>query len=432
MFSIDHPTLNRFYSFHYTLPFILAGLSIFHIAALHQYGSTNPLGINTQSSTIYFGTYFGLKDLVAFLFLVLVFAILVFFYPEYLGQLAVQTSNCFYYNSAICWERLLGIGAQIINLPKVYLAKIQNLVGNNSDQSAGNERNQNLMIWLMVKPLCHRDLKHLNSRSFSSSETTRDTPNFYSTKQLDSDDFYCWLGGLTDGDGSFFVSKEGYFSFELTLDAKDIQCLYKIKTFLKVGSVTKRSSVNAYRFRLSKSQEVFKLAIRLNEYLLTSSKRNQLNKVFNFAIQQPNKPQTLNFIRDSAWLTGFFDAEGHFLVMNKFTLTFNIAQKDKQILEFIQESLGFGHIRHDSSWNGWIFTVSTREGIRIILNYLSKYPCQTTKNADTITFKRLLYFMDQKYHYLGHPNRSKVESLIQTFKNRYKTKLGEDIVQNSV
>jgi ubiquinol-cytochrome c reductase cytochrome b subunit len=85
-FSIDHPTLNRFYSFHYTLPFILAGLSIFHIAALHQYGSTNPLGINTQGSTIPFGTYFTSKDLLGFLFMLLTFAILVFFYPEYLGH----------------------------------------------------------------------------------------------------------------------------------------------------------------------------------------------------------------------------------------------------------------------------------------------------------------------------------------------------------
>jgi len=125
-FSIDHPTLNRFYSFHYTLPFILAGLSIFHIAALHQYGSTNPLGINTQGSTIYFGTYFGLKDLVAFLFLVLVFAILVFFYPEYLGLLAVQTSNCFYYDIAICWEHLSDLGAQMNRFTRLYLAKIQN------------------------------------------------------------------------------------------------------------------------------------------------------------------------------------------------------------------------------------------------------------------------------------------------------------------
>lgn len=85
-FSIDQPTLNRFYSLHYTLPFVLAGLSIFHIAALHQYGSTNPLGVNTQSSTIPFGPYFGMKDLLGVLVLLFVFASLVFFYPDLLGH----------------------------------------------------------------------------------------------------------------------------------------------------------------------------------------------------------------------------------------------------------------------------------------------------------------------------------------------------------
>jgi ubiquinol-cytochrome c reductase cytochrome b subunit len=85
-FSVDNPTLNRFYSFHYTLPFILAGLSVFHIAALHQYGSTNPLGINSQSSTISFGVYFGVKDLLGALFLALLFSYLVFFNPDLLGH----------------------------------------------------------------------------------------------------------------------------------------------------------------------------------------------------------------------------------------------------------------------------------------------------------------------------------------------------------
>ena len=106
------------------MPFILAGLSIFHIAALHQYGSTNPLGINTQGSTIPFGTYFTSKDLLGFLFMLLTFAILVFFYPEYLGQLAKlkifwSSSNClllpiitigrakYYNNVAICWKNPL-------------------------------------------------------------------------------------------------------------------------------------------------------------------------------------------------------------------------------------------------------------------------------------------------------------------------------------
>jgi ubiquinol-cytochrome c reductase cytochrome b subunit len=85
-FSVDNPTLNRFYSFHYTLPFVLAGLSVFHIAALHQYGSTNPLGINSQSSSISFGTYFGTKDLLGALFLAMLFAYLVFFNPDLLGH----------------------------------------------------------------------------------------------------------------------------------------------------------------------------------------------------------------------------------------------------------------------------------------------------------------------------------------------------------
>ncbi len=85
-FSVDNPTLNRFYSLHYTLPFILAGLSVFHIAALHQYGSTNPLGINSQSSAIAFGTYFGTKDLLGALFLALLFSYLVFFDPDLLGH----------------------------------------------------------------------------------------------------------------------------------------------------------------------------------------------------------------------------------------------------------------------------------------------------------------------------------------------------------
>jgi ubiquinol-cytochrome c reductase cytochrome b subunit len=85
-FSIDNPTLNRFYSFHYTFPFLLAGLSIFHIAALHQYGSTNPLGVNTQTSTIPFGIYFVLKDLIGLLYLALAYTVLVFFFPEWLGH----------------------------------------------------------------------------------------------------------------------------------------------------------------------------------------------------------------------------------------------------------------------------------------------------------------------------------------------------------
>lgn len=85
-FTVDNPTLNRFYSFHYLFPFLLAALSLAHLAALHQYGSTNPLGINAQTDLVDFYPYFYVKDLVATLGLAALAALLVGFYPEVLGH----------------------------------------------------------------------------------------------------------------------------------------------------------------------------------------------------------------------------------------------------------------------------------------------------------------------------------------------------------
>ena len=86
LFSVDNPTLNRFYSAHYLLPFILAGLSILHLAALHQYGSTNPIGVNAQADLIPFYPYYVLKDLAGFFVLAVFAGFLVFFYPDILGH----------------------------------------------------------------------------------------------------------------------------------------------------------------------------------------------------------------------------------------------------------------------------------------------------------------------------------------------------------
>lgn len=85
-FSVDNPTLNRFFSFHYLFPFQLAALSLVHLAALHQYGSTNPLGINAQTDQVDFYPYFYTKDLGAALALSRFAAYLVSFNPELLGH----------------------------------------------------------------------------------------------------------------------------------------------------------------------------------------------------------------------------------------------------------------------------------------------------------------------------------------------------------
>jgi ubiquinol-cytochrome c reductase cytochrome b subunit len=65
-FSVDNATLNRFFSLHYLLPFVIAGLTLLHLTFLHQEGSNNPLGVNTNVDFISFYPYFYVKDLFAF------------------------------------------------------------------------------------------------------------------------------------------------------------------------------------------------------------------------------------------------------------------------------------------------------------------------------------------------------------------------------
>jgi ubiquinol-cytochrome c reductase cytochrome b subunit len=85
-FSVDNATLNRFYSFHYLLPFLIAGAAIIHIAILHQNGSNNPLGINANMDKISFYPYFIFKDVFSWLVIGIIYSLFVYFAPNYLGH----------------------------------------------------------------------------------------------------------------------------------------------------------------------------------------------------------------------------------------------------------------------------------------------------------------------------------------------------------
>nr|YP_009485510.1 cytochrome b [Melosira undulata]AVR57574.1 cytochrome b [Melosira undulata] len=85
-FTIDNPTLNRFYSLHFFLPFILVGLSLIHLILLHKDGSNNPLGIDSSIDKIPFYPYFFVKDLFAFFVFFFIFLFFVFYYPNILGH----------------------------------------------------------------------------------------------------------------------------------------------------------------------------------------------------------------------------------------------------------------------------------------------------------------------------------------------------------
>nr|QHF17724.1 cytochrome b [Vespa basalis] len=85
-FAVDMPTLNRFYSFHFIFPFIILFLVIIHLTFLHESGSSNPMGINSNIYKILFHKNFSYKDLITFLILLTMLFIFMFQYPFLLSD----------------------------------------------------------------------------------------------------------------------------------------------------------------------------------------------------------------------------------------------------------------------------------------------------------------------------------------------------------
>ena len=87
-FSVDNPTLNRFFSLHYLIPFLIFGVVILHIWALHVPGNNNPVGISvkSQQDTVPFHPYYTVKDGFALVVFMILFSYFVFFAPNVLGH----------------------------------------------------------------------------------------------------------------------------------------------------------------------------------------------------------------------------------------------------------------------------------------------------------------------------------------------------------
>ena len=87
-FAVDNPTLNRFFSLHYLMPFMIFGVVFLHVVALHITGSNNPLGIDVKSpqDTLPFHPYYTAKDSIGVCVYLLVFAGLIFFAPNFFGE----------------------------------------------------------------------------------------------------------------------------------------------------------------------------------------------------------------------------------------------------------------------------------------------------------------------------------------------------------
>merc|ERR1712217_56269 len=85
-FSVSNATLNRFYSLHYLLPFILAALAAVHLICLHEDGSNNPIGVQSEIDKVPFHVYYSTKDIFGIVVMVLLLTSIVFLSPNLLGD----------------------------------------------------------------------------------------------------------------------------------------------------------------------------------------------------------------------------------------------------------------------------------------------------------------------------------------------------------
>nr|AGA80855.1 cytochrome b [Spizelloides arborea] len=85
-FSVDNPTLTRFFALHFLLPFLIVGLTLVHLTLLHETGSNNPLGIPSDCDKIPFHPYYTIKDILGFALMLSLLVSLALFSPNLLGD----------------------------------------------------------------------------------------------------------------------------------------------------------------------------------------------------------------------------------------------------------------------------------------------------------------------------------------------------------
>nr|AKK32229.1 cytochrome b [Diptychus maculatus] len=83
-FSVDNATLTRFFAFHFLFPFVIAAATILHLLFLHETGSNNPIGLNSDADKVSFHPYFTYKDLLGFVIMLFCLMLVALFFPNLL------------------------------------------------------------------------------------------------------------------------------------------------------------------------------------------------------------------------------------------------------------------------------------------------------------------------------------------------------------
>lgn len=188
--------------------------------------------------------------------------------------------------------------------------------------------------------------------------------------------FNQWLAGLIDGDGSFYLTKKGYASLEITMDIRDEHALQIIKN-LYGGSVKLVTGERALRYCLRHKEGFLALVRDVNGEIRNSYRLVQLNKIclkYGITLIYPNK-----LTYNNGWLSGFFDADGSVTLNgNNGQLAITLTQKTSEILQPLLDIYG-GSIYIDRTSNNFKWYVSNKEGILKLITYFTEYPSRSLK-----------------------------------------------------
>nr|YP_010004104.1 cytochrome b [Appias nero]QNR01210.1 cytochrome b [Appias nero] len=162
-FAVDNATLTRFYTFHFLMPFVILAMTMIHLMFLHQTGSNNPLGINSNLDKIPFHPYFTFKDLIGFIIILFILIMLTLTNPYMLGDpdnfipanplvtpVHIQPEWYFLFAYAILRSIPNKLGGVIALLMSILILAILPFTFNKKMQSLQFYPINQIIFWLMV------------------------------------------------------------------------------------------------------------------------------------------------------------------------------------------------------------------------------------------------------------------------------------------
>ena len=223
-------------------------------------------------------------------------------------------------------------------------------------------------------------LKNTDNKEYKYETHNTSLSNKDSLKKDNLFKFNQWLAGLIDGDGYFILTKKGYASFEVTMDARDKAALYEIKHKYG-GSIKPVANAKALRYKLRHKKGLIDLINGVNGLIRNPARLLQMNKLcVKYGIElKESLPLTFN----NGWFAGFLDSDGSIYLNEKSVqVCIAVSQKNKFLLEPLINLYGGKIYILSPKIEAFKYVIyRKKELFDLIDNYLSKHPLKTNKSS---------------------------------------------------